>query len=49
MGHTASFGAGLVVGIMYGLLRVPSPAPPSVCLVGLAGIPAGYTVPGWIA
>lgn len=49
MDYAASFGAGLVVGIMYGLLRVPSPAPPFVCLVGLAGILAGYTVPEWIA
>nr|WP_202471451.1 DUF1427 family protein [Streptomyces sp. SID8377] len=47
--YAASFGAGLVVGIMYGLLRVPSPAPPFVCLVGLAGILVGYTVPEWIA
>lgn len=49
VGYAASFGAGLVVGIMYGLLRVPSPAPPFICLVGLAGILIGSSVPEWLA
>ncbi|MFF3946251.1 DUF1427 family protein [Streptomyces sp. NPDC001902] len=49
MGYAASFGAGLVVGIMYGLLRVPSPAPPFICLVGLAGLLIGSSVPEWLA
>ncbi|MFD3453260.1 DUF1427 family protein [Streptomyces sp. NPDC058691] len=42
MGYVSSLGAGLVVGVMYGLLRVRSPAPPFVCLVGLAGMLIGY-------
>ncbi|MGW1727862.1 DUF1427 family protein [Streptomyces sp. NPDC002306] len=49
MDYAASFGAGLVVGIMYALLRVPSPAPPFICLVGLAGMLIGFALPGWLA
>ena len=33
-----SLGAGLLVGVIYSLLGVRSPAPPIVALVGLAGI-----------
>ena len=33
-----SFAVGLVVGVVYGLLRVKSPAPPLVALVGLLGM-----------
>jgi XapX domain-containing protein len=33
-----SFAVGLVVGVAYGLLRVKSPAPPLVALVGLLGM-----------
>jgi XapX domain-containing protein len=32
---------GLAVGVVYGLLRVRSPAPPVVALVGLLGMLAG--------
>jgi XapX domain-containing protein len=32
---------GLAVGVVYGLLRVRSPAPPLVALVGLLGMLAG--------
>jgi XapX domain-containing protein len=32
---------GLAVGVLYGLLRVRSPAPPLVALVGLLGMLAG--------
>ncbi|MDX3094640.1 DUF1427 family protein [Streptomyces sp. ME01-24h] len=49
MVYAASFGAGLVVGVLYGLLRVPSPAPPFICLVGLAGMLVGYGALEWIA
>ncbi|MEU4095816.1 DUF1427 family protein [Streptomyces sp. NPDC026673] len=49
MGYAASFGAGLVVGILYGLLRVTSPAPPFICLIGLAGMLIGYAVLEWVA
>jgi XapX domain-containing protein len=33
-----SFGAGLLVGVVYSLLDVRSPAPPVIALVGLLGI-----------
>lgn len=36
-----SFGAGLLVGVLYSLLQVRSPAPPVVALVGLLGILVG--------
>jgi XapX domain-containing protein len=36
-----SFGAGVLVGVIYSLLNVRSPAPPLVALVGLAGILIG--------
>lgn len=40
-----SLGAGLLVGIIYGLINVRSPAPPVVALVGLLGILAGEQIP----
>ncbi len=36
-----SLGVGLLVGLIYGLLGVRSPAPPLVALVGLLGILVG--------
>ena len=33
--------AGLLVGVIYGLLDIRSPAPPVIALVGLLGILAG--------
>src|SRR5258708_1774952 len=39
-----SLGAGLVVGILYSLLNVRSPAPPVVALVGLLGILVGEQI-----
>lgn len=36
-----SLGAGLLVGIVYSLLGVRSPAPPTVALVGLFGMLLG--------
>lgn len=36
-----SLGAGLIVGIIYSLMGVRSPAPPVIALVGLAGILLG--------
>src|SRR5690606_41396638 len=37
-------GAGLLVGVIYSLLQVRSPAPPLVALVGLLGILVGEQV-----
>ena len=39
-----SLGAGLLVGVIYSLLNVRSPAPPLVALVGLLGILAGEQI-----
>jgi XapX domain-containing protein len=39
-----SLGAGLLVGIVYSLLNVRSPAPPVVALVGLLGILIGEQI-----
>ncbi|WP_201313447.1 XapX domain-containing protein [Dyella sp. EPa41] len=40
-----SLGAGLLVGIIYSLLNVRSPAPPVIALVGLLGILVGEQIP----
>ena len=42
--YLVSLGAGLLVGIVYSLLDVRSPAPPVIALVGLLGILAGEQV-----
>ena len=42
--YLLSLGAGLVVGIVYSLLNVRSPAPPVVALVGLLGILIGEQI-----
>ncbi|HEV7307215.1 XapX domain-containing protein [Ensifer sp.] len=39
--YLMSLGAGLLVGIIYSLLNVRSPAPPVIALVGLLGILVG--------
>jgi XapX domain-containing protein len=39
-----SLGAGLLVGVIYSLLNVRSPAPPVVALVGLFGILIGEQI-----
>ena len=39
--YLLSLGAGLLVGVVYSLLNVRSPAPPVVALVGLLGILIG--------
>jgi XapX domain-containing protein len=39
--YLLSLGAGILVGIVYSLLHVRSPAPPIVALVGLLGILIG--------
>ncbi|BBD03243.1 MULTISPECIES: DUF1427 family protein [Sphingobium] len=39
--YLLSLGAGLLVGIVYSLMGVRSPAPPVIALIGLAGILLG--------
>lgn len=42
--YVLSLAAGLLVGIIYGLLNVRSPAPPVIALVGLFGILLGEQI-----
>jgi XapX domain-containing protein len=39
--YLVSLAVGLGVGVIYGLLRVKSPAPPTVALIGLFGMLGG--------
>ena len=43
-----SFAVGLLVGVLYGVIRVKSPAPPIVALLGLLGMVLGEQIGGWI-
>jgi XapX domain-containing protein len=42
--YLLSLGAGVLVGVIYSLLHVRSPAPPLVALVGLLGILIGEQI-----
>lgn len=42
--YLISLAAGVLVGVIYGLIAVRSPAPPMIALVGLLGILAGEQV-----
>lgn len=42
--YLLSLGAGLLVGVVYSLLGVRSPAPPVIALIGLAGILMGEQI-----
>jgi XapX domain-containing protein len=44
----SSFAVGLGVGALYGLIRVKSPAPPIVALLGLLGMVLGEQLGSWI-
>jgi XapX domain-containing protein len=43
-----SFVAGLFVGVLYGLIRVKSPAPPIIALLGLLGMVVGEQAGAWV-
>ena len=43
-----SFVAGLGVGVIYGLIRVKSPAPPIIALLGLLGMVLGEQLGVWM-
>jgi XapX domain-containing protein len=43
-----SFAVGLGIGVIYGLIRVKSPAPPIVALLGLLGMVLGEQFGVWI-
>jgi XapX domain-containing protein len=42
--YLVSLGAGVLVGVIYSLLNVRSPAPPLIALVGLLGILVGEQI-----
>jgi XapX domain-containing protein len=42
--YIVSLAAGLLVGIIYALLQVRSPAPPAIALIGLLGILVGEQI-----
>ncbi|MDM9627929.1 XapX domain-containing protein [Rhizobium sp. S152] len=42
--YLMSLGAGLLVGLVYSLLNVRSPAPPVIALIGLLGILVGEQI-----
>lgn len=42
--YLMALGAGLLVGVIYSLLNIRSPAPPVVALIGLLGILAGEQI-----
>lgn len=42
--YLLSLGAGILVGVIYGLINVRSPAPPVVALIGLLGILIGEQI-----
>lgn len=46
--HFISLVVGLGVGTLYGLIRVKSPAPPIVALLGLLGMVVGEQLGTWI-
>jgi XapX domain-containing protein len=43
-----SVAAGLGVGVLYGLIRVKSPAPPIIALLGLLGMVLGEQLGIWM-
>ena len=45
---SVSFVVGLGVGVIYGLLRVKSPAPPIIALLGLLGMVLGEQLGIWM-
>jgi XapX domain-containing protein len=47
-GLLISFVVGLGVGVLYGLIRVKSPAPPIIALLGLLGMVIGEQVGNWV-
>lgn len=42
--YIISLGAGLLVGIIYALMQVRSPAPPAIALIGLLGMLMGEQI-----
>ena len=47
-GLLVSFAVGALVGLLYGVIKVKSPAPPIIALLGLLGMVIGEQVGGWV-
>jgi XapX domain-containing protein len=43
-----SFAVGTFVGVLYGVIKVKSPAPPIIALLGLLGMVLGEQVGTWV-
>ena len=43
-----SFAVGAFVGVLYGVIKVKSPAPPIIALLGLLGMVLGEQVGAWV-
>ena len=43
-----SFAVGAFVGLLYGVIKVKSPAPPIIALLGLLGMVLGEEVGAWV-
>ena len=43
-----SFAVGALVGLLYGVIKVKSPAPPIIALLGLLGMVLGEQVGTWV-
>ncbi len=43
-----SFAVGAFVGLLYGVIKVKSPAPPIIALLGLLGMVIGEQVGSWV-
>lgn len=43
-----SFAVGTLVGLLYGVIRVKSPAPPIIALLGLLGMVIGEQLGTWV-
>lgn len=44
MVYLISFGAGILAGVLYGVINVRSPAPPAIALIGLLGMLVGEQI-----
>jgi XapX domain-containing protein len=44
-----SLAAGIVIGLLYALLKVRSPAPPAIALIGLLGMLSGEKLVAMVA
>jgi XapX domain-containing protein len=47
-GLIISFAVGAFVGLLYGVIKVKSPAPPVVALLGLLGMVIGEQAGSWV-